>query len=206
MARLRTALPGLETGDFPPFTPEGDRRHAAVSLVLRRRGGLEALLIRRARAEGDPWSGHMALPGGRRDRSDADLLATARRETLEETGVDLEGMGVSLGILDPLRPSTFRLPPLSIYPFVFAVPPGAIAKPSSHEVDEVLWTPLSVLFAPTARGTVRIPLGEISKDFPCLRVGGRVIWGLTYRILEDFLRRLDAGEPELLAPSGSISP
>ena len=55
---------------------------AAVALLLTPDPD-RLLLIRRAEREGDPWSGHLALPGGRRDESDTDLLATALRETFE---------------------------------------------------------------------------------------------------------------------------
>ena len=77
---------------------------AAVSVVVRANRHLDLLLIKRARSERDPWSGHMALPGGRRDPEDRDLEATASRETLEETGLDLAGVGTPLGRLDLLTP------------------------------------------------------------------------------------------------------
>lgn len=205
LSRLQDALPALREETLPPFPREGDRRHAAVSLILRNGVDLEALLIRRAEAEGDPWSGHMALPGGRRDVQDPDLLYTATRETLEETGVALDRIGQPLGCLDPLEPATRRLPPLSIYPFVFAVPPETGARASSREVDQVFWTPLREIFSPMSEGKVRIPLGDLIRDFPCFRVHGRVIWGLTYRILKDFLRRLEAHAPEVLNPSEGLS-
>lgn len=204
LVALQGALPNLEEGRFPPFPGDGGRRHAAVSLVLRKGPELEALLIQRAEAEGDPWSGHMALPGGRRDFSDPDILHTALRETLEETGVALDRIGVPLGFLDPLMPATRRLPPLSIYPFVFAVPPETRARPTSSEVARVFWTPLRKIFSPQAAGTVRIPLEDAARDFPCIRVGGQVIWGLTYRILRDFLRRLEEHAPEVLEHPGSL--
>jgi 8-oxo-dGTP pyrophosphatase MutT (NUDIX family) len=185
-----------------PFpAPEGqgeeERIHAAVSIILRAGPDLEILLIRRADAEGDPWSGHMALPGGRREDGDEDLRATAIRETLEETGVCLESRGVKLGCLDPVSPATRRLPPISIFPFLFGVGEGTGAQVASSEVAEVLWVPLSSLRGPQAEGTVQIPLGDERRTFPCIRVGRRVVWGLTYRILTNFLDRLDWKGPEL---------
>ncbi|HEU4700285.1 MAG TPA: NUDIX domain-containing protein, partial [Gemmatimonadales bacterium] len=64
-------------------------RWAAVALVVTPAPD-SMLLIRRAERAGDPWSGHMALPGGRHSRGDADLAATAMRETAEEVGVRLD--------------------------------------------------------------------------------------------------------------------
>jgi 8-oxo-dGTP pyrophosphatase MutT (NUDIX family) len=202
--RLTRVLQAIKDLDdyLPPPTPAGeDRAHAAVSLILRSGPELEILLIRRAEAEGDPWSGHMALPGGRRDPEDESLLHTAVRETLEETGVRLSETAAPLGRLDPLVPATRRLPPISIFPFVFGVPDGTGARAASPEVDEVLWTPLSYLRSPQASGTVDIPLGDGTRTFPCLRVEERVIWGLTYRILLDFFRKIEAEPP--LSPEQS---
>jgi 8-oxo-dGTP pyrophosphatase MutT (NUDIX family) len=163
-----------------------DRTHAAVSVVLRIRAHLEILLIRRAQAKGDPWSGDMALPGGRRDPADRDLLHTAIRETLEETEVDLGMEGVApLGRMEPLIPYTRHLPPLAIVPFVFQVPEDTKASVASPEVDQVFWTPLSRLWAPEASGTVEIPLDGARATFACYRLDGNVVWGLTYRILKN---------------------
>jgi len=195
LARLTRFFPDLDEGPPPPIPTEGERVQAAVSLILRAGPALEVLLIRRAEAEGDPWSGHMALPGGRRDPEDESLLHTAVRETLEETGVRLSETAAPLGRLDPLVPATRRLPPISIFPFVFGVPHGTRARAASGEVDEVLWTPLSHLRSREAAGTVDIPFGDVTRTFPCLRVEERVIWGLTYRILLDFFRRIEAEPP-----------
>ncbi len=54
-----------------------------------REGQPEVLFIRRAGRAGDRWSGHVALPGGKRDPEDADDLAAAIRETMEEVGLDV---------------------------------------------------------------------------------------------------------------------
>ena len=157
-----------------------DRIHAAVSVVLREGAELELLLIRRAESEGDPWSGQMALPGGRWDPVDASLLHTAIRETHEETGVDLQNRGIPLGRLEGTVPATQRLPAITIFPFVFGVPADTLAEVFSHEIQEVLWVPLATLLDPGTAGSVEIALGEgQTRAFPCWRIGHRVIWGLT---------------------------
>src|SRR6185295_3323821 len=86
LAALEARLRARELPDSEPWL--GDR--AAVAAILRESAtDLEALLIRRAEREDDPWSGHMAFPGGRRGAADRDIEETARRETLEEIGLDL---------------------------------------------------------------------------------------------------------------------
>ncbi len=169
-----------------PDHPEG-HTEAAVALILRASPELDILLIRRAESERDPWSGHVALPGGRRDAEDASLTETAIRETAEETGVDLS-LGWSLGRLSRVVPSSPRLPPITITPYVFGVPDGVEANSDSAEVDQVLWLPLPVLLDPKTRGTTTIPLPEGPMDFPCYWVEGHAIWGLTFRILSEFVQ------------------
>ena len=193
---LRNVLSEWEEAPSPAFHESEDRVHAAVSLILRSGPELEVLLIRRAEAEGDPWSGQMALPGGRRDPSDTSLLQTAMRETAEETSVFLGEGGVHLGRLEPAIPATTRLPPITIFPYVFGVPMGTEARVSSREVDEVLWVPLADLQKPGATGTIEIHYGDNnSRAFPCMRFEGRVIWGLTFRILTGLFEILHTTRP-----------
>ena len=173
--------------DDPPHPEREARIHAAVSLVVRAGATLDVLLIKRAHHEDDPWSGHMALPGGRRDRADASLLHTATRETLEETGLVLDG-ALRLGRLETVSPQSTRLPDLTIFPFVFGVPAGARARVASREVHAVHWVDLETLRSPDTRCAVEVELAGGARSFPGLRVGEDVVWGLTYRILLDFFR------------------
>ena len=84
----------------PTLIEDPEHRRAAVAMILRDRpGGPEVLFIERARREGDPWSGHMAFPGGRVDPTDDGVRAAAERETLEEVGIPLRG-ATTLGRLD----------------------------------------------------------------------------------------------------------
>ena len=166
--------------------PLDGRTEAAVALILRASAELEVLLIKRTESERDPWSGHVALPGGRRDAEDANLTQTAIRETAEETGMELSSCGWPLGRLERVVPSHPGLPPITITPYVFGVPEGIEANADSAEVDRVLWVARSVLFDPKTRGTTTIQLPEGPGDFPCYWVDGHAIWGLTFRILLEF--------------------
>jgi 8-oxo-dGTP pyrophosphatase MutT (NUDIX family) len=159
-------------------------RRAAVAAVLRpAEMGPELLLIRRAERIGDPWSGHMALPGGHADAGDADLLATALRETHEEVGLDLSGHEL-LGALDEhAAHAQGRFTGLVIAPYVFALCGDARPQPN-QEVAELLWAPLVAM----ARGELDA-VKEVQRDgqavrFPGFRVGEHVVWGLTHRVLQ----------------------
>lgn len=161
-------------------------REAAVALLVRPRAELEILLIKRAEHEKDPWSGHMALPGGRREPGDASLLATALREAEEEIGIP-SGLPTHLGALDEVTPRTPRLPPIVIAPFVLAVPAEVTAIPDAREVEAALWVPLPALADEAAADQLIIELEGLSRSFPAYRYQEYVIWGLTHRILTQFL-------------------
>lgn len=184
---LREALASYASDPDDPPVEDDDILQAAVSLIVRFGSELEILVIKRARHPGDPWSGHMALPGGRREPEDPALAETAVRETREETAVDLRD-GVRLGRLDEVTPRSTRLPRLTIHPFVYGVHADTEAEVASPEVEAVHWVSMAALRDPANAGTVSISLPGESRDFPCLRVAGEVVWGLTYRILDDFLR------------------
>ncbi len=167
--------------------PEAGVRRAAVALVVRPEpGDLELLLIKRTVFAGDPWSGHMAFPGGRSDPEDPDAVATAVRETCEEVAVDLRATGTLLGALDEVQPGTQTLQ-IVVSPFVFSVPPGTPAIPN-HEVEATVWIPIRELLQPDAalEHLYEYGAGEPLR-FPALGYGGYVIWGLTHRILLQFL-------------------
>ena len=162
-------------------------REAAVALLIRAHDELEVLLIKRAEIESDPWSGHMALPGGRRDASDEDLLHTAMRETREEVGVAITRDMQLLGALDEVSPRNPRLPPIIIAPFAFAMPADTTPVIDTREVEAAIWVPLSALRDESAASEILITLEGGSRSFPSLTYGEYVIWGLTHRILLQLL-------------------
>lgn len=176
----------------PVLPPAGDRVQAAVALILREPDPVDVLFIKRSLSPRDPWSGHMALPGGRLESGDAHLLDTAIRETMEETGIVLEGGASYLGRLPSVSPASVRLPPITISPHVFLARGPLDATVASHEVAAVHWVSLADLRNPEASGHVQIDLPGGTRSFPCFRVAGEVVWGLTYRILVEFLGRLSS--------------
>ena len=189
VARSLTERPGRHAVPF-----EGARL-AAIALVVRpARTGPELLMIKRAEVAGDPWSGHIACPGGRMDPGDADLAATAVRETREETGIDIARDGTLLGALDDLSPRTPRLPPIIIRPFVGVVGSGVEIR-ANREVAEAFWVPLSAIRERASWGLGTVIVRDTEEaQVPTFRHGDHTVWGLTERALRDFLHRLE-GDP-----------
>ena len=181
---LRSALAGRAPRRAEP---DPSIAEAAVLLTLRRSDPLELLVIRRAEKEGDPWSGHMALPGGRRQPEDADLMRTALRETAEETGLVIAPESV-LGELDWIDQGARRRFAIVVAPFVAVVDPDVSVVPEPSEVDAALWVPLSHLASEEAVDEFLIEIEGEARTFPALSYQEHVIWGLTHRILTGFMR------------------
>ncbi len=192
LARLATSLierPGI---DDVPRPGERLPRRAAVALILRLgdAGTLELLFVKRAEYPGDPWSGHIAFPGGRQEPEDETLWATAVRETWEEIGLDLGRDGEPLGRLDELYPRIATLPSIVVRPYVVIATPSAPLA-LSDEVAAVFWVPVDRLARRDAHATsvVRTSRGIELRE-PSFVHEAHIIWGMTYRILAGLLERL----------------
>lgn len=173
------------------------RRGAAVAVVLSRvtRGTFDdgdLLLVRRATYPGDPWSGHIALPGGRREPDDATLEDTAERETLEETGIDLRAARC-IAALPEIVPRTVQRPALVIRPYVFAYH-GDRRVTLSDEIADAWWHPIAELRCAEAWQMREVRVGDASCSVRGYAWQGHVIWGITERIIAELFAR-----PELLA-------
>ena len=178
----------------PPLRVADAGQRAAVAMILKQGdNGLEVLFIQRAEHPEDPWSGQVGFPGGRAEAGDTDLTFTAIRETAEEIGIDLGVEAELLGSLDEIR-AMARMRPvdLVITPYVFRLRGGANPRLSA-EVVGVHWLTLGELLDPAHRSVLDYPHQESTLRFPCLRLGGLVIWGLTYRMFLGFEELLTAG-------------
>ncbi len=131
-------------------------------------------------------AGQLALPGGKPEPGDADLLATALRAAEEEVG--LPATARALGRLPPVpTPTGFW-----ITPFVVLAPPGFAPAPRTAEVRRVLRPALATLADPARhRVTGRYDWGGRGYDLHEFDLGTRPpLWGATARMVWELLRRL----------------
>jgi len=164
--------------------PIGDSDAGAAVVVLLREeaGDLQILLVKRATNPEDPWSGNMALPGGRRHAEDRDLVATVIRESWEETGIKL-CRRCFLGTLDPVV-SSRAVTRLVVLPFVAIL--GEMPEVRlNRELCAYFWFPLSRLGSLEGEAVVE------GREVPAFLVNGEVVWGLTYRILKNLLELVE---------------
>ena len=154
--------------------------NAAVALLLKpRRGDYDLLLVKRVENPSDTWSGHMALPGGKRDPKDASLKETVTRETLEETGVTLGDKCQFLGVLDAVR--TDLKPDFKILPFVVLLEGEPRLKLNKAELETFIWVPYEEVFR--SKGTAQFSFGKV----PAYILADAIVWGVTYNILSEFI-------------------
>ena len=177
--------------------PASGMRHAAVALVFAGKAEApELCLIRRAEREGDPWSGHMAFPGGKEEPLDADLRTAAERETLEEVGLMLEESHFLAGLpRSPVR-SGGADTGMQLFPFVYYMGESIAPLTPNGEVAEAFWIPFSYIL--DSRNYAEMPLrrnGELLK-FPSVTYGAHHIWGMTYRVLVQFARAISRHLPD----------
>jgi 8-oxo-dGTP pyrophosphatase MutT (NUDIX family) len=184
LARLGSAVDEPEEGEVPP--------RAAVAAILREGAeGAELFFIRRAESPTDPWSGHIAFPGGRYEPEDEDLLTTAIRETREEVGIEL-AHGELVARLPPIPAfKRSKRGVLVVTPFVFAKR-DTVTPTLNAEVAGTLWVPLARLARGEGKGTYAFTWEEKPYELPCFRLepGQHVLWGMTHGMLEQILGAL----------------
>ena len=182
-----------------PEDPVPSKRAAVAITVRSGVSGPEILMIQRAVRQGDPWSGHMGFPGGRKDESDASDMACAKRETREEIGFDLDIYGELVCQLSDVN-TGWRAdrPEMLVAPFVFKVGSTPVFE-LNHEVDDTLWVPLSFLLNDANRSRHHWDWrGEVLES-DAFTFDDRLIWGLSLMMIDELLQII-ADRENTLAP------
>ncbi|MGB1174643.1 MAG: NUDIX hydrolase [Luminiphilus sp.] len=182
-----------------PVDPVPSKRAAVAITVRSGVSGPEILMIQRAVRQGDPWSGHMGFPGGRKDESDASDMACAKRETREEIGFDLDIYGELVCQLSDVN-TGWRAdrPEMLVAPFVFKVGSTPVFE-LNHEVDDTLWVPLSFLLNDANRSRHQWDWrGEVLES-DAFTFDDRLIWGLSLMMIDELLQII-ADRENALAP------
>ncbi|MBF8302566.1 MAG: Nudix hydrolase protein [Candidatus Dadabacteria bacterium] len=160
---------------------------AAVMVILREeQNGYSMLFIERPKSQGDPFSGHMAFPGGKIKVEDKSKLETGVRETIEETGIDLNRIGRILGELDDVSPINPKANHYVVTPYIAYLTEGAEIKPN-EEVASAMWIPLFHFRNEKSFERRVVEKHGMKLEEFVYHYQNHVIWGMTARILHQFL-------------------
>lgn len=168
--------------------PDEAPRRAAVAGLVRLAPEPALLMIQRAEHPCDPWSGHMAWPGGHVEDGERPLQA-AIRETREEVGVDLAREAKMLGRLDDIRAvGRGRVLPMAISPYIFASARELNFDLDPDEVQDALWVPLDFLADAAQVTDFDFIFEGRPRSYPCYRYRGKTIWGLTFLMIRQLIQ------------------
>ena len=178
-----------KTGDFdlnPSGRPPGPVKltPAAVLMPIVRRPEPTMLFTRRT-PHLARHAGQVAFPGGRMDAADPHPIATALRETAEETGIAASAVDIA-GFLDVYETGSG----FAIVPVVGILDPGFTLTPDPGEVDEVFEVPLAFLLDPANREIREAAWQDRRGFYYAWTYGPHYIWGVTAGILSGFVERL----------------
>jgi len=180
---------GWNHDDLADLRSSPDRAIAAVLVpVVHRPDALSVLLTLRT-DDLSQHAGQVSFPGGRMEADDADVIATALRETREEVGID-SALLQPFGYLDSLE----TISGFSVTPVVAWLDPGYLARPDPREVAQVFEVPLAFFLVPQNLRRVRMEYrGRKREVIEFAREGPR-IWGATAMMLRNLVERLQATE------------
>jgi 8-oxo-dGTP pyrophosphatase MutT (NUDIX family) len=156
-------------------------KEAAVLAPLLWQGGEPWALLTRRPMTMRKHPGQISFPGGGREAGDVTPLHTALRETHEELGIRPDDVQV-LGMLGAMPTVTS----FWVTPFVGVVPPDVLLTPNAIEIEEVLRAPLFRLRRETRR------LYEAERDVFVWDDGRDVVWGATWRMLDQLMSHVEA--------------
>lgn len=179
-------------------------KRSSVAIVFDQQAGEGAsiLMIKRAEHKDDPWSGHMAFPGGRRESFDRNSLATAKREMHEEVGFDIDDAehrhlnGEWLGRLSDIRTAPrVTSKAMVVSPYTFAVSDRPVLD-ANYEVAETVWIPFAFFADIKNRDIYELEYQQKKIALPCYRYNDKMIWGMSLLMIDEVLRIRGIDVPE----------
>jgi 8-oxo-dGTP pyrophosphatase MutT (NUDIX family) len=172
--------------------PPATRQEAGVIVPVFRGSSNALCLLLVRRSERGIHGGQIAFPGGKHEAGDQTILQTALREVREEIGVP----AADIEILDMLPSAETLTTQFKVFPFLGRMLKPGVWKPAEEEIIEIFEVPVEELTRPEARGRGMqdFTAWPEPREVPFFKLGPHRVWGLTYRILDDLIPRLMAGE------------
>lgn len=185
-AQLRMAPQPIDPRRIAAQVPEDHRKSGVLLLFYPHASHIYFPLIKRPQYPG-AHSGQVALPGGKVEEGDPDVVFTALREAEEEIGIDAGKVEVIGSLTELYIPvSNFLVSP--ILGFLDHKP---IFVPEQREVARIIPTPLNHLIQPEIVKRTPISLGGGKYlETPYFDIAGEVVWGATAMILSELIQVL----------------
>ncbi len=179
LSTIRSAFRDLNLA----IEPTGKQSRAAVAVLVHEGAcGVELLLVERVERDGDPWSGHLTLPGGLVDLKDASPKTAAERETFEEVGIDVS-TAKYLGQLDDVTDNAVTV---QVSAFVYVVQHKGEAQ-INHEIHDTSWVPLNEVASLSRHGQKESQIVGSTRECPVVYLLGPrrpPLSGVTHRIIQ----------------------
>jgi 8-oxo-dGTP pyrophosphatase MutT (NUDIX family) len=176
---LRERLAAVEARDLPAH----QYRRAAVLVPVFETGGIPYLLLTKRTEAVEHHKGQISFPGGGEEPGDADLLATALRESYEELGLQ----PASVEVWGRLHEIETVVSGFAITPFVGRIPLPVDLRPNPNEIQEIVTVPLATFLDPANLRVERVVRGDQAWDLLHYDCGEHVVWGATARIIHDLV-------------------
>ena len=182
LQQLRAGFHDLSPLDY--WHEQSWRAEAAVLLAFTREADPQLVLTKRSMRLSS-HKGEVALPGGKIDPTDRDVIETALREAEEEVFLPRERVEV-LGHLDPMV-SRFGV---KVTPVVGLIEPEQALSPNYDELDSIFKVPLSFFVADKRLRTDRGTVSGFEVAVPAWQWQQYEIWGVTAVIMVNFMNRV----------------
>jgi 8-oxo-dGTP pyrophosphatase MutT (NUDIX family) len=179
--RIRNCLSTLEARTLT----DGFSRQAAVLMPVFEWEREYHFLLTRRTQEVQTHKGQISFPGGMREGKE-ELVKTALRETFEEVGIEDGRIEILGRFHDYISVTNYR-----VTPFAGFIKDPFRTVPQIREVAEILQVPFRIFMDPSRLRIETRTISNHEESVYFYSYGTHEIWGLTARIIKDFLETLN---------------